>query len=251
MARVDIPIWTPPGERIDPVDNTIALTALNPTDEAQFLAGEGILLFLKCNNSGTATIITMPDPEYGRDDSLVVTATAGEFWIAGPFPRKGFAQTDGYIYIDITGTNPPFHAAAIDVGRAGVGPAPPSATAGTRTLLTPVAAPGYALPNTGAEVTMAACTGGSSDGCDFPMTGRDLLLVQRTAGGAQNFIVSGSANRKFGREDAMYQGDWAAGATNLHVFGPIGTDGYQQSNGKAIATSQTDDFTAALVTLPR
>lgn len=94
-----------------------------------------------------------------------------------------------------------------------------------RTDLTKTTRPG-SYDVDGAVLTMAA--GDVANGNAFASSGNDLVICHNTNAGAQSVTIQSVADER-GREGDLTK-SIAAGA--YHVFGPIATNGFRQTDGK-------------------
>ena len=113
-----------------------------------------------------------------------------------------------------------------------------------RVAVTKTTAPG-AYAGVSAAVTME--NGNTGDGLYFQMTGRELLVIQNTNGGAQTWTAT-SVDDRYGRQENITTESIAAGA--IRVFGPIATEGWQQTNGQFYFTASHTDVKFGVVVLP-
>lgn len=81
--------------------DAITWTAGDATNDHEFVNdGKTLLLVKDSTGSQTVTIQSVEDP-FGREEDTVITTTAGEQSIAGPFSKALFNQSDGVVHVDL------------------------------------------------------------------------------------------------------------------------------------------------------
>lgn len=118
-----------------------------------------------------------------------------------------------------------------------------------RTVLTPVAIKGPypVLPVTALSLDVTYVAGDNVNGNEFTGTGREVLLVRNTAGGAGTFTLTSSANdlRRLGTITAYSVG---AGLVSAFWFGNLA--GWDQGAGKIYIDVSAATMTLVVLRLP-
>lgn len=109
MARTTLTKTTPPGSYAG-AGTTLTLTAADVTNKNQFVASGNDLVIAYNSGAGAATItITSVDDPFGRrEDIAAESIAAGAYKLFGPFKRQGWAQSDGYIYLEASSVDVKF-----------------------------------------------------------------------------------------------------------------------------------------------
>jgi hypothetical protein len=94
-----------------------------------------------------------------------------------------------------------------------------------RQSLSKSSAPGP-YPTAALAVTMTAAD--VANGSQFPLTGRELVLIQNTGASSRTYTVSSVAD-PYGRSADITTASIAAGA--ILVLGPLALSGWQQADG--------------------
>lgn len=100
-------------------------------------------------------------------------------------------------------------------------------------------------PTAGTAVTFTACN--LTDKEQFALTGRELILVKNDDAASQTYTINTVAD-PYGRTKDITANSIAAGA--IHVVGPIGLIGWQQTDGNLYLEASDTDVKFAVITLP-
>jgi len=106
MARQTLTKTTAPGNYSDSgVD--VTLTTADTSNDDQFLAsGSDLVIAVNTGASPATVTINSVADEYGRTgDVSAYSVGAGETAVFGPFPTHGWAQSDGYVYLEASSTD--------------------------------------------------------------------------------------------------------------------------------------------------
>lgn len=113
-----------------------------------------------------------------------------------------------------------------------------------RTDLTAIAAPGsYATSGTAITWTAADATNGNQ----FTLTGKQLVLVYNSDTSAHSVTVTSSAD-EYGRSGDITAESVAAGAYKM--FGPFKLPGWVQTDGNLYLSADSATISFAVITLP-
>lgn len=99
----------------------------------------------------------------------------------------------------------------------------------------------------GASVLCTINNGNTGDGNEVPLTGRELLVIQNTNGGAQTWTAT-SVDDPQGRVEHITTEAIAAGA--IRVWGPVALEGWQQANGMLYFAASHADVKFIVIRLP-
>jgi hypothetical protein len=87
-----------------PLKDDVAFTEIVAANDLEFdnTSGDVILLVKNAGTSGAqvATVVSVADPEYGRDGDITITAGQGDVCFCGPFLPELYNQSDGKVHID-------------------------------------------------------------------------------------------------------------------------------------------------------
>lgn len=118
-----------------------------------------------------------------------------------------------------------------------------------RTVLTPVTVKGPypVLPVTALSLDITYVAGDNVNGNEFTGTGREVLLVRNTAGGAGTFTLISAANefRRLGNVTTYSVG---AGLVSAFYFGNL--SGWDQGAGKIHIDVSASTMTLVVIRLP-
>ncbi|HWV23259.1 MAG TPA: hypothetical protein VNZ58_03640 [Thermomicrobiales bacterium] len=99
----------------------------------------------------------------------------------------------------------------------------------------------------GESVAVMFTAADTSDKNQFALTNRDVVLIHNTGGGAATWTAT-SVPDSYGREQHIAAESIAAGA--VHVFGPIGLNGWQQTDGAFYLEASAATVKFAVIRLP-
>lgn len=119
-----------------------------------------------------------------------------------------------------------------------------------RTAITPVTPLGSYDPYAAdaANVVPAAMSGSSgTDGNQFVASGKDLVLVEETAGAPQTILFS-SVNDPYGRTGDI--GAYTIGANEFAVFGAFNVVGWRQTDNNIYFEANSANVEVVVVALP-
>jgi hypothetical protein len=110
MARLALTVQTPPGKypalplTANSADLAWTASGANYADGASFtLTGRELLLVRNANaGAQTITISSVADDKGRVGDITTYSIGIGEYAMFGPFPREGWAQSDGKLYFAVT-----------------------------------------------------------------------------------------------------------------------------------------------------
>ena len=106
MARTTIAVTELPGPYAVSA-TSVTWTNADTTNGMQFQAtGREVLLVRNTNTTASQsfTVVSVPD-SFGRTGDLVHSVPASGLVTTQVFPLLGWAQSDGYIYVDTTGAD--------------------------------------------------------------------------------------------------------------------------------------------------
>ena len=103
MARTTVTKTTAPG-LYGTTGADVTLAAGDAVNGNQFVS-TGKELIIAHNTDGaaahTVTVQSTDDPKYARQGDAALSVGASEYAVMGPFPPHGWAQSDGYVYVDV------------------------------------------------------------------------------------------------------------------------------------------------------
>jgi hypothetical protein len=113
-----------------------------------------------------------------------------------------------------------------------------------RQTLPVTSAPG-AYSGASAVVTFTAAN--TTDKEQFALTGKELILINNTGGGAATWTATSVAD-PYGRVGNIAAESIAAGA--IRVFGPVKVEGWSQTDGKFYLEASANTVKFAVIVLP-
>ena len=113
-----------------------------------------------------------------------------------------------------------------------------------RQTLPVTSAPG-AYSGASAVVTFTAAN--TTDKEQFTLTGKELILINNTGGGAATWTATSVAD-PYGRVGNIAAESIAAGA--IRVFGPVMPAGWEQSDGKFYLEASANTVKFAIIRIP-
>lgn len=100
-------------------------------------------------------------------------------------------------------------------------------------------------PTAGVAVTMTAADTTNHE--QIALTGREVLLIQNTGASSHTYTITSVAD-PYGRTGDISTQTIAAGA--IHVLGPFGLQGWQQTNGFLYLQANDAEVKYGVITLP-
>ena len=113
-----------------------------------------------------------------------------------------------------------------------------------RTTLTKTAGVG---PNPTAATTLTMTAGDASNGNQFTLTGREVVILHNTGVSTRTYTISSVAD-PYGRTGDITTQNITAGA--YMALGPFGIDGWRQTDGYLYLTVSHADVKIGVYTLP-
>lgn len=113
-----------------------------------------------------------------------------------------------------------------------------------RQTLTKTTSPGP-NPTAGVAVTMTAADTVNKE--QFALTGREVLIIQNTGASAYTYTITSVAD-PYNRTGHITAQSIAAGA--IHVIGPLGLEGWRQTDGNLYLEANNAAVKYGVITLP-
>lgn len=100
---------------------------------------------------------------------------------------------------------------------------------------------------TGASVALTETAADTTNKEQFALTGREVLLIHNTGGSSYTWTAT-SVDDRLGRSEDIATESIAAGA--IRVWGPITTEGWQQTDGNIYVEASNTAVKFGVITLP-
>lgn len=114
-----------------------------------------------------------------------------------------------------------------------------------RQTLTKTSSPGP-NPTAGVAVTMTAADTVNKE--QFALTGREVLIIHNTGASAYTYTITSVADPTYSRTGHITAQSIAAGA--IHTIGPLGLDGWRQTDGYLYLEASNAAVKYGVITLP-
>lgn len=100
-------------------------------------------------------------------------------------------------------------------------------------------------PTAGVAVTMTAAN--TTDKEQFALTGREVILIHNTGASSRTYTITSVADPFTGRSGDVSAVSIAAGA--IHCIGPMGPDGWRQTDGNLYLEANNAEVKFGVYTL--